>query len=111
MSTSPTLLELCERATPGPWFLGPRSPYHGYRYAIRPDAEGHGWDVAHVCNGEDADANAQLIARCSPQNMKQVREALEGAERALCEANGSAHHPASIQARRALALLDGKDQP
>lgn len=48
--------------TPGPWDLSQRNPYPGCRYAIMPDANGHGWNIAHVCNGEDAAANARLIA-------------------------------------------------
>jgi len=47
--------------TPGEWAVQPIASEDnvGYRYRVGPK---HGWSVAYVCNGDDADANACLIA-------------------------------------------------
>lgn len=46
--------------TPGPWFMTGELP--GYRHRINNTPQNLGWDLAHVCNGPEADANARLIA-------------------------------------------------
>lgn len=46
--------------TPGPWFMTKGLP--GYRSRINSTPQNLGWDLAHVCNGPEADANARLIA-------------------------------------------------
>lgn len=81
-----TLKELLQKATPGYWKA--RRHSNQYRGEWRIDASG--WtNFAQIYCGEArlsdpiAEANAQLIARCNPQTMALVLEALELAEKRL----------------------------
>jgi len=69
-----TLREIIQRATPGPWTVEENmvsledwAVYHDRRRICRIDC----W--------QEGDANAHLIARCNPQTMIAVIEALEDA--------------------------------
>jgi hypothetical protein len=81
--SAPTLRELCERATPGPWEACREdaidyrpeqvwNPSIGSRVAVMSG----GGPLRAVCGPEER-ANAQLIARCSPATMLAVVEFLE----------------------------------
>jgi len=90
----PTLRSLCAKATPGPWIAGDALDSH-FAFPIAADS---GKEIAgvnaleHVLSGygeaqdrrsrspegqAEAAANAQLIARCSPETMAAVVDALE----------------------------------
>lgn len=106
MKTPTPLLELCEKATKGPY---------GYEYSeandafeIAPfDAEGQlDWDREVAVTADNNAANAQLIARLSPEVVKAVYEALAWAYNAAPEQSGL-----EMEAKRALALLDGTTAP
>ena len=57
--------------TPGPWFMTGELP--GYRSRINSTPQNLGWDLAHVCNGPEADANARLIA-AAPELLEALQE-------------------------------------
>ena len=57
--------------TPGPWFMTGELP--GYRHRINSTPQNLGWDLAHVCNGPEADANARLIA-AAPELLEVLQE-------------------------------------
>lgn len=83
MST-PTLKDLIEKATPGPWEANYEialdyRPYQVFNAAIgsRVAVMSGGGPLRAVCGPEEK-ANAQLIARCNPATMAKVVEALEG---------------------------------
>lgn len=112
-------LELVAAATPGPWASEPHPAdctHHifGPPPALRFVAE---------CSRQsrlgtlENDANAQLIARCSPDTMKRVYEALKeakglaeivgpGEDEDIATVHGLEQHVAQIT--EALALLDGQ---
>ena len=98
---TPTIKQLIERATPGPWKQFPIRG--GDKWieiplpAVRVDYD----DVNH----DEQEANAQLIARCSPEVMARVVEALEDAS-TLSDETGS--KSIDLKARAALNLLNGK---
>lgn len=118
--TPPTIKELCEKATPGPWVIREMPGHPVFPGAIK----------AHICAGSDdprvgvgnsfltvelggdgatscvpelVRANAQLIARCSPSTMLVVVEALERAFNIAPPGSG-----AEQVIRKALNLLNGK---
>lgn len=122
-SVPPTLRELCATATPGPWYADPCSD--GERTFIVGDnmkaviaatrPEGIIQRIPHP----QATANAQLIARFSPQVALAVYDALQ---LDLREANNQAEFLPSLRAkgdakireavfRKTLDLLDGKESP
>jgi hypothetical protein len=129
----PTIKELIEGATPGPWQVVHRHPdpetAKGYAEILGPDqcgACGPGFTVAiadiYNMSGKIEQANAQLIARCSPDVMRVVVEALEAAkERAgqhrmthYYETGGTtpcADEPLQAKLFRALSLLNATAKP
>lgn len=72
--TPPTIKELCEKATPGPWSIG--AYLASTIFANVPGVPGGPVMIAETTNSNEA-ANAQLIARLSPSVVKVVVEALE----------------------------------
>lgn len=104
MSTH-TLLELCDKATPGPW-------QHG-NDAVWSDCNGEGNSPTEVCN-YTTEADAQLIARMSPDVCRLIYAALVeiAKERNQYRSVGiTVPTHAYLLASEALALLDGKDTP
>jgi hypothetical protein len=69
----PTIKELIEGATPGPWTLRPLGRGDKDLYITEPAVAVDYDDVNH----DEQLANAQFIARCSPSVMREVVEALE----------------------------------
>lgn len=63
--------------TPGPWYLAGNLP--GIRHKVHCHPSGHDWSVAHVCNGNNADANARLIA-AAPELLDALLTLMENAE-------------------------------
>lgn len=93
----PTLREICQAATPGPWkAVG--------RCLEAPDGNLGLMNLAR--SDSVTEANAQLIARFHPETALAVYEALEGvlrvADRKTDEFDA---------VRRVLALLDGRTEP
>lgn len=81
-----TLKELLQKATPGYW----KARRHGNQYRGEWRIDASGWtNFAQIYCGEArlsdpiAEANAQLIARCNPQTMALVLEALNMAANQL----------------------------
>lgn len=81
---TPTIKQLIERATPGRWIVQYFGPYHDISITT-PRAEkripifetvAEPW-TSNGMPRERAEANAQLIARCNPEVMLKVVEALE----------------------------------
>ncbi len=127
---TPTLRQLIEGARKGPYHLKRIEPCEniGYRYWLFGNGNEHGWSIAHICNAEDADATAQLIARiASPEVALAVLEALEEANKPFADFDDEliAHSlkvlpPTSAEyekakmvhgLRIALRLLNGQAQP
>lgn len=63
--------------TPGPWHLVGSLP--GIRHKVHFDEYGHGWSIAHVCNGDCAEENARLIA-AAPELLEALIELAEAGE-------------------------------
>lgn len=82
--------------TPGPWFM--TGELLGYRSRINSTPQNLGWDLAHVCNGPEADANARLIA-AAPDLLEALEfvirgvpdtwEGVQKARAAIAKATGS----------------------
>lgn len=108
MKNPTPLLELCEKATKGPWTS---TSSRGLVYTKTGKivcAMPHGIRRNGLLNQKKGvtdieTPDAQLIARLSPEVVKAVYEALEWAEKELVSFNGS-------PCEKALALLDGLTQ-
>jgi hypothetical protein len=103
----PTIKELIEGATPGPWEAFPEGgtvwASLGKIVVSSPTRNGH---------------DAQLIARCNPSVMREVVEALELAEQNYARTNhsqpdimGDDEHEAWGAVRHALSLLSSTANP
>lgn len=80
MST-PTLREICERATRGPRSV--EDPFQPDCFSVVGGNQSHEWLLIAACHIDDdiptpeANANAQLIARLGPDTVLAVLDALE----------------------------------
>lgn len=108
--TPPSLKSLCAAATPGPWVRGENRPMYLFslehlrtKRSALAEVLVQDWDSAvPQIPRETADANAQLIARLSPDVALKVYEALEFIE-ATCDLKSDIHE----RSKQALRLLDG----
>lgn len=121
--SAPTIRDLCQRATPGPWRtytykgLGPHDDEMTDQRTVctMEDEKGRSIQVASVNQIEPhAEANAQLIARLSPEVVLRVVEALTDAH--LYIDDGLEGSPAKrkamlLQIESALHLLNATAQP
>lgn len=111
MST-PTLKELIEKATPGPWWLdrddAGRPPMHSdYRVLSSGSTPKHVAPIARMeLRGQESEANAQLIARCNPATMAKVVEALLASRHQLETPTEREFRSKAVH--EALNLLNGK---
>lgn len=102
MKTTIPLLELCEKATKGPWM-----PEGNMIFCDRMGGLlARTYDNCETGSDKNSSNNAQLIARLSPEVVKAVYEALAWAYNAAPEQSGL-----EMEAKRALALLDGTTAP
>ncbi len=104
MSTK--LHELIEKATPGPWdarYMG--SGDWGIHATNENSAMVHSaGDVPRT----QAEANSKLSARCNPETMKAVLEALEKANKTFAYSEGAHGNDALFAIRHALSILNGE---
>ncbi len=113
---TPTLRQLIEGATPGPWVVAPASltPMEvaaPMRLAVQ-HPEKHP-DVCRFLDGvKYSEANARLIARLNPEVALAVLEALEGAKAHILDHGNDKEMAPVIEALdRALSRLNGQAQP
>ncbi len=101
-----SLRELCQKATKGPWrWIGTNKRPTAKAYL---QGANYATVLADVEGLEIKESDAQLIARCSPETMLRVYEALTNAKK-FAEIMES-QEDFDI-AKSALALLDGKETP
>lgn len=108
--TPPTLREICERATKGPWVYQPCPNLTGQAHPVHADNE----DNEMVCEcyegtEEQQAANAQLIARLDPGTVLAILDALESCHQGPTdfEGCGGMFFNASL-VKSALQRLNGK---
>ena len=82
-----SLRRLAEAATPGPWAYSPRRGTIGVRSNDHDQSFGMMADTAGVF-GDNAEANARLIAASDPTTALSLLADLEAAEKALSQAVG-----------------------
>lgn len=85
---TPTCAELCARATQGPWIIHPAKPMDDSISDIKSGEQAVCSTCPDDCNyreweeGEE-EANAQLIARMSPENVMEIYQAVAWANQEL----------------------------
>jgi hypothetical protein len=113
----PTIKELIEGATPGPWGYYPAltSSENHRGYWVQAGEGRNASTIAQVMpldeDGLAGAPNAQLIARCSPSVMREVVEALELSERYLFNTPLDGTLTAHDKITRALSLLSATANP
>jgi hypothetical protein len=90
------------------WFVHkiPHAVNAGYRYCVTRDSDGHGWWIAAVCNGDDAEEVSSLIA-AAPSLAAEIT-ALKAQNAELIKAVNlswlSLEYPADVEQAKSLLL-------
>lgn len=109
MNTPIPLKDLCERATKGPWQAERQMVFCGRMGGLVAKT----YDNCETGSDKNGYTNAQLIARCSPEVMARLYEALADAQHIIhscLDASNTRRNEDEIKhIANALALLDGKE--
>jgi hypothetical protein len=98
------------RHTPGPFVLARfnRDMNTGYRYFLHAGGTTHGWSIAHICNHDDAEANAAFMVQAMNSHealVAQLKTMTDAYAKAMKDA-GVTHYPEALAVvREARAAL------